>query len=210
MRPSELIDAAARERLEGLIREIEGQTEGELVLAVVGACDEYGSVGWRLGVLLAALVYLGAATVAPDAPLWSYLVLQALALAAVHGLARLEPVRRRLLPPALVEQRLAERARRVFAERGLERTRGRSGVLLLVATLERRVIVLGDSGIDSVLDPDESWQRVIELAVEGLHAGRPVEGLEAALRCCGEMLRRHVPAQQPRVDQLPNAVVIED
>ena len=210
MRPSHLIDAAGRTSLEGTIAEIERETEGEVVLLVTRACDEYGAAGWKLGVSLAALAYLAAAAAAPGWPLWGYLALQACGLLAGHGLAHLEGVRRWLLPPELVERRLAERARRAFAEQGLERTRARTGVLLLVSTLERRVIVLGDSGIDAALDPDESWQRVIELATEGLRAGRPVDGLDAALRCCGDMLRRHVPARTPRVDQLPNAVVIED
>lgn len=210
MRPRELVDERGRAHLEEVIRGVERETEGEIVLVVVRACDEYGSVGWRLGVAFAALAYAAAAWWLPHGPLWSYLAIQAVALGAAHALARIDAVRRRLLPAALVEERLAQRARRAFAEHGLERTRARTGILLLVATLERRVIVLGDAGIDSVLDPDESWQQVIALAVEGLHAGRPVEGLEAALRRCGEMLRRHVPAAQPRVDQLPNAVVLED
>lgn len=210
MRAGELLDAAARERLARTIAEIERETEGEVVLAVVGSCDEYGAVGWQLGVSLAAVAFLVAAALAPGWPLWAYLGAQALALLVGHGLARIEPVRRALLPAELVETRLAERARRAFAERGLERTRGRTGILLLVAILERRVAVLGDAGIDAVLDPDESWQGVIDLAVAGLHAGRAEEGLEAALRRCGEMLRRHVPAAGPRSDQLPNAVVVED
>ncbi len=210
MRPGELIDAEGRARLEAAITELERTTEGEVVLVVVGACDEYGSVGWRVGVTFAAIAYLAAGLFVAPLPHWAYLAIEALAVLAGHGVARIEAVRRVLLPRALVEQRLAERARRAFAERGLERTRGRTGVLLLVSTLERRVAVLGDSGIHAALDPDESWQQVIDLAVDGLRGGRAVEGLEAALRRCGEMLARHVPPRSPRVDQLPNAVVIED
>jgi len=210
MRPGELIDAEGRTRLEAVITELEHHTEGEVVLVVVHACDEYGSVGWRVGVTFAAIAYLAAELFVAPLPHWAYLGIQALALLLGHGVARIEAVRRVLLPRALVEQRLAERARRAFAEQGLERTRGRTGVLLLVSTLERRVVVLGDSGIDAVLDPDESWQQVIDLAVAGLREGRAVEGLETALRRCGEMLAHHVPPRTPRADQLPNAVVIEE
>lgn len=39
-----------------------------------------------------------------------------------------------------------------------------------------------------------------------LRAGRP--GLEAAVRRCGEILARHLPAATPNVDELPNRVVI--
>jgi uncharacterized membrane protein len=50
----------------------------------------------------------------------------------------------------------------------------------------------------------------VALATEGLRAGRPVEGLAAAVRRCGEILARHRPAPERNLDELPNAVVIED
>ncbi|MDJ0867743.1 MAG: TPM domain-containing protein [Myxococcota bacterium] len=204
------LDAAARLHLESVVVEAERETSGEIVVAVARACDEYGSAGWRLGVASAALAYLGLAVFAPPLPAWTYLAAQAVALALGHGLARLDPVRRALLPEALVERRVAERARRCFAERGLTRTQGRTGILLFVALLERRLVVLGDEGIDSVLDPDETWEEVVELAVEGLRSGRPAEGLEAAVRRCGEILRHHVPAPPRNPNELPDAVVFED
>jgi len=210
MRASELLDAAARQRLESVICEQERATCGEIVLVVAHACDEYGSAGWRLGVVLAALAATGLAAFAPTEPTWRLLAAQAVALAAGHGLARIDAVRRRLLPEALVEQRVAERARRAFAENGLARTKGRTGVLVFVAILERRVVVLADEGIHRRLDPGETWQEVVDLAVAGLRDGRAAEGLEAALRRCGAILARHAPATERNPDELPNRVVLED
>lgn len=211
MRASELIDPAALQHLEAVVAEAERETGGEIVVAVVRACDEYGAVGWRLGVALAALVFLGLGWLVPPLPWTAYLAAQAAALGLGHALARVEAVRRALLPPALVERRVAERARRCFAEEGLTRTRGRTGILLFVALLEHRVVVLADEGIHRALDPDESWQQVVDLAVAGLREGRAVEGLEAAVRRCGEILARHLPAAVPNPDELPNRlVVLED
>lgn len=208
MRAARLLDPAARMRLEATVVEVERATAGEIVVALADACDEYGSAGWRLGVALAVAAFLGVVLVAPDAPAWSPLAAQALALVAGHGLARLEPVRRRLVDPALMEQRVQERAWRCFAEQGLTRTRGRTGILIFVALFEHRVVVLADEGIDRVLDPDERWQEVVELAVAGMREGRPLEGLEAAVRRCGAILARHLPAPARNVDELPNAVVV--
>ena len=210
MKPSQLIDEAGCRQLEATIREVEAGTEGELRVVVVPACDAYADVGWRVGVTLAVLAYLGMAIAFPPQPFWLYLVAQAFALLGGHGIARIEAVRRALLPRDGVDQRLGERARRAFAEYGLAETRARSGVLILVTTLERRVIVLGDQGIDDVLDPDESWQQVVALAVEGLHDGRAVAGLDAALRRAGEILTRHFPTRTPRMDQLPNTIIVRD
>lgn len=211
MLASQWLDVEARSRLADAVREAERATRGEIVLAVVRACDEYGSAGWRLGVVAALLAYCGLHAFAAPQPWWAYLLAQALALVAGHELARLDPVRRALLPHALVEQRVEERAQRAFLENGLARTQGRTGVLIFVALLERRVVVLGDSGIHRALAPDESWEQIVELARAGLREGRAVEGLHAAIARCGEILARHAPADTRRnPDELPNAVVVED
>lgn len=210
MRATALIDAAAQQRLETAIFEVERTTSGEIVLDVVRACDEYGSAGWRLAVGLALLAFAGLAAFAPPDRHWIYLAVQVAALLLGHGLARIDAIRRHLLSEALVEARVAERARRAFAENGLTRTAGRTGILIFVALLERRVVVLADEGIHRTLDPDESWQEVVDLALAGLREGRAAEGLEAALRRCGAILARHAPAPDRNPDELPNRVVLED
>lgn len=210
MRPSELIDPAERIRIESAVLEAERATAGEIVVAVVHSCDEYGAAGWRLGVLLALLTFLGLVIFVPGVAHATLLAAQVAALAAGHGLGHIDAVRRQLISEPLAEQRVAERAARAFAEYGLARTQGRTGVLLFVALLERRVVVLADEGVNRVLDPDESWAQVVALVVSGLRERRASEGLIAGVRRCGEILGRHLPAAPRNPDELPNAVVIED
>ncbi len=190
--------------------EAEKRTQGELVVVVARTCDEYGSAGWRLGVSLAALAFLGLVLLAPEASAAQILGVQAAGLAMGHLLARAAPIRRRLISREAAETRVAERAWRAFAENGLTRTRGRNGILIFVALFERRVNVLADEGIDRVLAPEESWQEVVDLALHGLRRGEPSSGLVAAVRRCGEILSAHVPAAERDLDELPNAVVLED
>ena len=96
MRPSQLIDPADRLRIEAAVVEAEKRTRGELVVVVARACDEYGSAGWRLGVSLAALAFLGLALLAPDVSAAQVLGVQAAGLAMGHLLARAAPIRRRM------------------------------------------------------------------------------------------------------------------
>jgi len=195
-RPERLLDVAARSHLAEAVRAAERRTRGEIVLMVVRACDEYGSAGWRLGVALAVAVFCGLHAFAAPLPWWFYL------LAQLAGL---------LLGPRLAEERVHERARRAFLENGLTRTHGRTGILIFVALLERRVVVLADDGIHGVLDAGESWEEVVELALAGLRRGNALQGLEAAIQRCGEILVHHFPVSPERnTDELPNAVVIED
>ena len=210
-RPERLLDVDARAHLVEAVRSAERRTPGEIVLMVVRACDEYGSAGWRLGVALAVAAFCGLHAFAQPLPWWFYLLAQLAGLLLGHGLARLDPLRRGLLGPRLAEERVHERARRAFLENGLTRTHGRTGILIFVALLERRVVVLADEGIHSALDPNERWEQVVALAVEGLRRGQALQGLEAAIHRCGEILVHHFPVSPERnTDELPNAVVIED
>src|SRR5262245_27411607 len=210
MRPSEIIDAEARARIEAAVREGERSTGGEIVVAVVRQCGGHAGAAFWLGAWLAALAFLALGLFAPPLSWAAYLAAQAAAFALGLRLAQLPGVHRLLLGPEALERHAAARARRCFAEQGLTRTRGRTGILIFVALLERRVVVLGDEGIDRVLEPGESWQAVVDLAVEGLRSGDPARGLVAAVGLCGAILARHLPPPVPNPDELPDAVVIED
>jgi putative membrane protein len=210
VKPSALVDPADRMRLEAAVIDAERATSGEIAIAVVHACHEYRAAAWRGGALAAALAFLALAVAAPGLPLWAYLAAQAAALAAGHALCRIDTVRRRLVTESFRDARVSERARRAFAEAGLERTRGRTGILVFVALLERRVVVLADEGIHKALAPDEGWDEVARLAADGLRRGRAVDGLAAAAVRAGRILARHVPAPPRAVGDLPNPVLLQD
>jgi putative membrane protein len=212
MRATDLIDPAARQHLETVVLEAERHTTGEIVVAVVNSCDEYETTGWWLGIAAATAALVGTLSFAQDPPWWALLAAQLVALGAARAVTRLPAVRRRLISDELADARAQQRARQCFREQGLTRTRGRTGILIFVALLERRVVVLADKGIDGALDLDESWAQVVDLVRDDLRAGRGVAGLAAAVRRCGEILARHAPiAGDARdIDELPNAVVVED
>jgi putative membrane protein len=210
VKPSALVDPADRMRLEAAVIEAIRATAGELVVFVVRACDDYRSAAWRGGSLLAALAFLGLAVAHAPLPLWAFLAAQGLALGLGHALCHVDAVRRRLVSESYRDARVAERARRAFAEAGLERTRGRTGILIFVALLEHRVVVLADEGIHKALAPDEGWDEVADLVAEDLRRGRGVDGLAAAAARCGAILARHAPAPPRAVTDLPNPVLLED
>jgi putative membrane protein len=210
MKPRELISPEAQLRIEAAIADTERTTSGEIVVVVVAACDVYAHVGWRLGVLLAAALLLGLALFAPAVPLWWLLAAQLAGLLLGLALGRLSAVRHHLVSDAVQEARVAERARRAFAEYGLTRTAARTGILIFVALLEHRVVVLADEGIHRALGPQERWEDVVELVLAGIRENRADEGLVAAVRRCGEILAAHVPAASVNPNELRNTLILED
>jgi putative membrane protein len=210
MKPRELISPEARLRIEAAIADAERTTSGEIVVVVAAACDAYAHVGWRLGLLLAAALFLGIALFMPGVPLAWLLAVQLGGLLVGLALGRLPSVRHHLVSESVQEARVAERARRAFAEQGLTRTAARTGILIFVALLEHRVVVLADEGIHRALDPGESWDDVVQLVLAGIREGRADEGLVAAVRRCGEILASHVPPARVNPDELRNTLILED
>lgn len=210
MRPSELLDSRSRARIVAAVREAEKATSGEIVVAVLRACDDYAAAGWMCGALLAALALLGMALFAPPLSPSIYLVAQIAAVAIGHLVTRIDAVRRFFVSEAAMEERAERRAAAVFAELGLRHTERKTGILILVTLFEHRVVVLADRGINDALQPGESWAEVVELVLDGVEAGRPTDGIVAAVRRCGEILAHPLPAAPDDRDEIRRELVIED
>lgn len=209
MRPSELIDEAARARIEAAVREAEANTAGEIVVSVVGRCGAHAAAPWRLSVALAALALLGAPLLPIDPTPLTLFGLQAAAVALAHLACRLDPIRRAFVSEAELERKAEAAAVGAFREHGLRRTEGRTGILIFVALFEHRVVVLADDAVNRALGPDESWQEIVDHVLEGIRAGRATEGIEAAVRRCGEILSHPLPALDAR-DQITQGLFLSD
>lgn len=212
MKPERLLDPAARLRLEARIAEGERAASGELAFVVAGACDAYASLPWRLGVAFAGLALLGLALFAPGRPPLELAGAQALALALGHLATRSAAVRRALLREAAMERRVLARARRAFAESGLARAPGRSGMLLFVALLERRVVLLVDEGlVRGMGDEDKARCRSAARGVAtALRRGDAARALEAAAQELARVLRARLPGAPRSFADLPPPLVVSE
>ncbi len=210
MKPSQIFDPPSRARIVEAVKLAEGSTTGEIVVAIVHACDDYGAAGWRCGAVLAALTFLALVLFAPELPMVAYLAAQALAVAIGHLVTRFDLPRRVFISDATMELCAQRRASAGFAELGLRHTSGKSGILILVALLEHRVVVLADQGINDVLEPGESWGDIVDLVLAGIESGNPTDGIVDAVRRCGEILSHPLPAGDDNEDEIRRELVLED
>ena len=195
--PSVQLDPTARLRLERRVLEIEEKASAELVVTVLQHSGDDAAARWRCAAWLALVAGAAAASLpgAPGALGWS-----ATAVGGMLGLAaaRVGAVRRLLSSTAALEERVAEAAWHAFAHAGLTRVPGRCGVLLFATLFERRVVVLGDEGIDRRRGPTESWQDAADAVAREADLAT---GLEAGIGVCGELIARHAP---PRTGPPPD------
>ena len=127
------------------------------------------------------------------------------ALGAVGYLTALAlPAVRRLFVRAdRLEAVCQEQAFQEFYRLGLQKTEAATGVLVFVSLLEHRVIVLGDEGIDAVVEPG-AWDHVTDAALGPIAGGRLADGLVAAVDAAGEVLAEHFPWKDGDRNELPD------
>ena len=193
------------------VREAEARSPGEIVPYAVDRSDPYAEGTWTaatLGALLGALAAaLLSATLDPwglDLPLW-VAAPPGVGATLAYLVAVLWPALRvRLVPAHTAEHRVHQRATAAFVEQEVFRTRARTGILLFLSLLERRVVVLADAGINARVSQAE-WDAVAAGIVAGMRRGEPGPAVAAAIRRCGELLAlpgfRRPPDDQ---DELPD------
>ena len=201
-----MISAEEQDRLALAIREIEGDTDGEIVLVVASQADDY-----RLFPVLWALV---ASLFVPWPLIWltqlgpaAIFLIQAATALVLGLLFSLPGMRWTLIPEPVKRARAHAAAMHEFMAHGLTRTRHRSGVLIYVARAERYAEILVDTGIAERVGED-TWKEIVAALIESIRTGKPAAGLLKAIRDVGAILAIHAPARFDDVDELPNKVIV--
>lgn len=202
MRVETLVGEEGVAAIEAAVRAAELSTSGEIVPVILERSDEYFEL--RLGGAALAAFAAGAALawLRPEVAHWIVPTqIGVFALAAwLLGARRLLGA---LLPHRLKDARVVRAAEAAFLETGVAETSARTGILIFVSLLERRVVVLADRGIHARV-AEGTWDGVVELVVAGIRAERAEHGLVDGIRRCGEILARHLPRRAEDANELPD------
>ena len=96
-------------------------------------------------------------------------------------------------------------AQKVFQRIGMTKTAQRNGVLIYLATHDKKFAVLGDVGINEKV-PDGFWNDVVGIMQAHFKLDKFAEGIsEAALRI-GEKLKAYFPHQSNDKNELPDGI----
>jgi putative membrane protein len=191
-----LFDPAARERIAEAVRVAERGTSGEIVPCVVEQSDDYEESLWLASLIGGGIALVAVAAVDIIVRPWGLFGLAPFALivagaAALAALAAALSPRLRVLLAGrrTVEERTRQAAMAAFIAEEIFTTRDRTGILLFLSIREHRVIVLGDVGINRLVETS-AWDDVVRAVIAGIHAGRPVDALVDAIGRCGSILEK--------------------
>lgn len=97
----------------------------------------------------------------------------------------------------------------VFKRLNLNETKLRNGVLIYLAVKDRKFAILGDEGINNVVE-EGFWNDVKDLMTSHFKEGRFIEGLEQGIQRCGEKLKFYFPHQSDNINEIPDDISYEN
>lgn len=97
-------------------------------------------------------------------------------------------------------------AKKQFQKLGMDKTRERNGVLILVAPRARKFAVVGDEGIHQKLG-EIYWQQLVDAMGAHFQKENFNQALLEAIERTGELLARHFPKAEGGRNELPDDVI---
>ncbi len=100
-------------------------------------------------------------------------------------------------------------AKEIFTKKGLYKTAQRNAVLIVLASKEQKLAILGDEGINKVVS-DNFWLEVKDLMIDHFKKNEVIEGLANGIVLIGEKLKEFFPPLENDVNELPDEILHED
>ena len=102
-----------------------------------------------------------------------------------------------------------QRSLYIFDKLKLNETQLRNGVLIYLAIKDHKFAILGDKGINDVVE-DNFWNDVKDLMLNQFKEGHFAEGLEQGIMRCGEKLKAYFPYQSDDINEIPDDISYEN
>jgi len=122
-----------------------------------------------------------------------------------YFLANISVIDRLIIPKSVKEEKVKEKAQLSFMEYGVSNTRDRTGVLIFISNLERRVLIIADKGIADIY-PNTSWQKQVDRIIDGIKYNNFAPELEHVIVEIGNVLSKNFPIKDDNTNELPNHV----
>jgi putative membrane protein len=185
------------ERIKAAVKEAELKISGEIVPVFVERSGFYSIANYRAALIGASLFFFGFIMVdryAPEQtihdlydPLYLFMVV---ALGGLLGASLpyfIHQTKRWFVSQKHMDESTRKKAENAFLHEEIFNTRHRTGIMIFISFFEREVIVMADRGISKVVEQKE-WDSMVRGITENIRKGKLVEGIETAIKRCGEIL----------------------
>ena len=206
------------------VTDAEARSDAEIATIVSERSDNYNDVP-LIWAALAALLALSVYAAFPDFYIalldhltggWHHWTMRELLTAMVFAVTikflatryiiAWRPLRMAFTPAKTKTRRVRNRALALFKASTERRTKSRTGVLIYLSLAEHRAEIVADEAIVAKVAP-EQWGAAMAAMIDHLKAGRPGEGMAAAVTAIGEVLAEHFPRTGTDPDEMPNRMI---
>ncbi|MFD1002354.1 TPM domain-containing protein [Ohtaekwangia kribbensis] len=186
------------QRIKEAVKKAEDKISGEIVPVIVERSGFYSEGNYRGSLIGASLMFVFMIIldryIITDAANTLYYDPVFIFIAVILGGAMgavlpnfIDPLKRLLVSQRHLDYSTRQRAENAFLEEEVFNTRHRTGIMIFISFFEHEVIVMADKGISKVVD-QKQWDKIVADLITHIRAGKIVEGLEASIQRCGEIL----------------------
>lgn len=212
-------------KVSAAIAAAEANSDGEIIAVATPISDAYHDVAlhWAVLVLIGVLAWAAAW---PSSLEWwldfflggwrpeptqrefltFLMILAVVKFTAVLLILKYMPLRLWLTPGATKTRRVRRRAISIFKAAAERRTVGRTGVLVYLSMAEHRAEIVADEAITRVTTP-ETWGEAMAALLVEVKAGRPADGIVAAVEQVGKILAEHFPRSSMDTNEIPDKLI---
>jgi uncharacterized membrane protein len=104
------------------------------------------------------------------------------------------------------EEDALERAQKKFLQLGMQKTRERNAILILVAPRVQKFAVVGDEGVHQKCG-EEFWKELVEKMRQHFLREEFTDALVEGIEAAGALLARHFPKTGGATNELPDEIV---
>ena len=212
-------------RITDAVTKAERGTDGEIVTIVNTASDSYHDAGLH-GAIAALFLFLSSLALFPaayralvtavsggwerdySASAWlTFILVASVIVFLVFRYVFAIPALRMAITPASTKHRRVRRKAIDFFKVGAEkRTVGLTGILIYLSLRERRAEIVADEAIAAKVAP-EVWGDAMDAMIAEVKAGRPGEGMAAAVERISVILAEHFPKTRDNPNELPDRLI---
>jgi uncharacterized membrane protein len=106
-------------------------------------------------------------------------------------------------------ENVLDRATKYFHKLNMHKTKHRNGVLVYLATVDRKFAIIGDAGINKVV-PADFWDSTKDDMLAHFKLGDLVEGITTGLNIAGEHLQKYFPHHANDTNELSDDIAFMD
>lgn len=201
-------DKDATEAIARAVREIEKDTDAEIVIVIRGRSASYRQADYLGGAIL-ALVGLLFVLFSPFVirPLWVPFDVVVLFVIGAFVCSRSRFLRRLLTTKRFRANAGRTGAAAMFYEAGIANTQAENGLLVYVSLLEEQIEIIADRGILKAMPPLKWNTAIHELKQLARHCDP--QQLIVSIKNLGEVLAEHLPATGENPNELADGPRIE-